>query len=299
MAMVPGYKYSEISSISKVGPHKYLGGDDEGNGIIYTKRGGFIDLGHLRDIADWTAFLYLQVEKSKSEGLLLIDLGYEGGVKSLVINAKEDLNKNNMLLIAGKIAYDLSVWHEIATWYGASTVPMVPERYSSFSVEDAYSNLLGVQIAMEAIKSDLPYNDAITNILAGKLVLLGAVSTEMETKMALESVNNLWWTNAKRLPSRKVLIERELSVYHTLKPWLIPELVKNEEVEPYELTVPEFTTDGISLESYYQLGFKMNRHFRFKRIFPERKGRNITQKDFEVVLEDIGRDMNRKDAGLK
>ncbi|MDP3432015.1 MAG: DUF4056 domain-containing protein [Bacteroidota bacterium] len=50
------------------------------------------------------------------------------------------LTDNDLVNLAGKIAYDLSVWHEIATWFGASTIPFVPERYSSFSVEDVYSN---------------------------------------------------------------------------------------------------------------------------------------------------------------
>ena len=55
---IPGIKLTETTCIEKIGPHHYLGDPNEENGIIYTRRGGFIDMGHLRDQADWTAFLY-------------------------------------------------------------------------------------------------------------------------------------------------------------------------------------------------------------------------------------------------
>src|SRR5665647_3519774 len=56
MIMVPIFKYTDITSVDQLGPHGYLGNAGEGNGIIYTRRGGFVDMGHLRDQADWTAY---------------------------------------------------------------------------------------------------------------------------------------------------------------------------------------------------------------------------------------------------
>src|SRR5680860_862991 len=58
VAGVPFYKKTDITTVAEMGPHHFLGGKEEQNGNIYTKRGGFIDLGHLRDCADWTAYLY-------------------------------------------------------------------------------------------------------------------------------------------------------------------------------------------------------------------------------------------------
>lgn len=295
--LIPGIKMSSISSVEEMGPHRYMGDPAEQNGIIYTRRGGFIDLGHLRDITDWTAYLYLQILRSRSEGMVMLNLGYEGGEKSLVINVPENTTKNDALLIAGRIAYDLSIWHEIATWYGSSSMPMIHERYSSFSLEDAYSNLTGVYVAIKAIQSDLTYDDAVTKILAETLTMLDAVSTVEETRLAMESVKDLWWTNEKRLPSRKVLIKREISVYATLKPWIVPGWVKDNE-EPLGLIIPEFTAEGVPLNSYYELNFIMNHQFPFKKMFPDRKGRRITNSDFELVLHDVVSNMLKRGVAI-
>jgi hypothetical protein len=295
--IIPGIKMSSIGSVEEMGSHHYLGDPKEKDGIVYTRRGGFIDLGHLRDITDWTAYLYLQILKSQSEGMVMLNLGYEGGEKSLIINVPKDTKKEDALLIAGRIAYDLSIWHEIATWYGCTSTPMIPERYSSFSLEDPYSNLTGAFIAMEAIQSDLPYNEAVTKVLAETLKRLDAVYTHEETRQAMEAVRDQWWTSSERLPSRKVQIKRTLSVYSTLKPLLVPGWIKSYQ-EPIEITVPDFTSEGIPLGSYYQLNFKLNYQFPFKKMFPDRKDRTITNDDFELVLNDVVNDMLKRGVDI-
>ncbi len=132
---IPGLKLTEITGLDKIGAHHYLGDASEENGIVYTRRGGFIDMGHLRDQVDWTAFLYTQLTENKTNGKLSMVLGREGGEKTLNAFISSNLTDQDLILLAGKIAYDLSVWHEIATWFGASTIPFVPERYSSFSMK--------------------------------------------------------------------------------------------------------------------------------------------------------------------
>ena len=51
--------------------HGYNNGWSEGNGIVYTCRGGHIDIAHLRKTADWTAFLTIktlkQIKKDKTD----------------------------------------------------------------------------------------------------------------------------------------------------------------------------------------------------------------------------------------
>ena len=49
--------------------------------------------------------------------------------------------------LAQWIAFQLSTWHEIATWFGWSALSIFPEEASAFSPEDLYSNLLGIRIA--------------------------------------------------------------------------------------------------------------------------------------------------------
>jgi hypothetical protein len=298
MIALPGIKLTEITSLDKIGPHHYLGDQSEENGIVYTRRGGFIDMGHLRDQADWTAFLYLQLTKNKSAEKLDMILGHEGGEKTLNVKIPSSLNNNDLVLLAGKITYDLSVWHEIATWFGASTIPFIPERYSSFSIEDAFSNLLGVTIGIKALQSELPYEEAVSGIIDETLKNLDVVTNEAETYKAMESVRDIWWTRERKLPSSRVLLKRQIQVYPCLQPWLVPGW-PSENKEPIELKVPEFASSGETLNYYYQLEFKLNYKFPFRKIFPERKDRNITQNDFDRLLARVVIELNEKENKIR
>lgn len=295
MFAIPGVKLTEITSLERIGNHHYLGDQSEENGIVYTRRGGFIDMGHLRDQVDWTAFLYTKLTQNRTNGKLSMVLGHEGGEKTLIALVPVELSDKDLVLLAGKIAYDLSVWHEIATWFGASTIPFVPERYSSFSVEDAYSNLLGVTIGIKALQSELPYEDAVTQIIDETLRNLDVVSNETETYMAMESVRDIWWTREKKLPSSKVLLQRQLQVYPCLNPWLVPGWTSPSK-ESSELKVPEFASTGEPLNDYYELEFKLNYKFPFRKMFPERKDRNITQNDFDRLLARVAIELNKKES---
>lgn len=291
---IPGVKLTETTSLEKIGPHHYLGNTSEENGIIYSRRGGFIDMAHLRDQSDWTAYLYSQLLENKNNGMLSMVLGREGGEKNLKVSIPSNIDNLDLIHLAGKIAYDLSVWHEIATWFGASTIPFVPERYSSFSFEDPYSNLLGVTIGIQALQSELPYEQAVTLIIKNYLKDLDAVSTEAETYLAMDAVHNIWWTRDKKLPSSKVLLKRELQVYHCLKPWLVPGWASQNN-ETSELEVPEFAVNGQPLNNFYQLEFKLNYKFPFRKMFPERKDRKITQNDFDRLIAEVAAEVAQKE----
>ena len=286
---LPGVKVTDISSVSELGPHHYLGNDEEGNGIIYTRQGGFIDMGHLRDQADWTAYLYTYITRHLQKGITTQKLGYEGGTKVLSIYAPTDMAKEDIMKLAGKIAYDLSVWHEIATWFGASYIPLVPERFSSFSVEDAYSNLLGVHLGIKALKSELPYEEAMTKLILETLESLDAVDTQQLTYDAMESVHNVWWTRNKSLPSKDILLVRQLDIYPTVNPMIVPSW-KTNDVAP-ALEVPLVSNNNIPFNQYYHLELKLNRKFPYKAIFPNRKGRWISSEDFGTMIQKVAEDL--------
>ncbi|MGB1243603.1 MAG: DUF4056 domain-containing protein, partial [Chitinophagales bacterium] len=217
-------------------------------------------------------------------------IGYEGGVKELKVQSLKGLSEEDIIQLAGKIAYDLSVWHEISTWFGASTIPFVPERYSSFSVEDAYSNLLGANLGMKALQSNLPYEEAMTQLIAQTLEELEVVETAEETEAAMEVVREIWWSGKKALPNRNVLIARELNVYPTVYPWLIPQ--QSTLIEGRLLTVPQTSHSGKNLSNFYQLNIKLNYKFPFKKMFPNRKNRVITQLDFGTLLQYAEKELN-------
>lgn len=282
VAAVPLKTITNITSVEKLGNHVYLGDKAEGNGIIYTQRGGFIDIGHLRDLADWTAYLYTLIQHTHTSGGTIKKLGYEGGRKTLELNLPEHLSDADALLLAGRIAYDLSVWHEIGTWFGTSYLPFVPERYSSFSIEDNYSNLLGVTIGMKAIRSELSYETAMTRLIDQTLSMMQAVDSEEGTYAAMEEVEGIWWTREERFPKKEILLERYMKTYDKLTPWTIIDWDENR--PPIILAVPDQLKNGQPLSNFYQLSFKLNRKFPMKRLFPDREDRVITQEDFDVLI---------------
>ena len=288
---IPGVKITEISDIHTIGKHIYLGHSSEKNGIIYTRNGGFIDLAHLRDQADWTAYLYTQILKSKESTVSFQKLGQEGGSKKLFLNLGENMTEADEILLAGRIAYDLSLWHEIATWFGASTIPMVPERYSSFSAEDAYSNLLGVLISMKALKSELPFEEAMTLYIEEALFDLDVVWTEEESFVAMHEVLDIWWTNEKRLPNKTVLLQRQLNVFPTVTPWLVPDW-QVDHIESNTIAIPLYASNGVLLSEYYDFEIRLNAKFPYKKMFPNRQGRRITETDFPVLIDEVKEELN-------
>ncbi len=288
IAGVPFAKKTDITSREIMGSHIYMGEKSEKNGIIYTRRGGFLDMGHLRDCADWTAYIYNLIKASqKDPHFSYAELRNEGGAKSLELNVPNNLNEETIIELAGRISYDLSLWHEISTWFGESYVPLIPERFSSFSPEDMYSNLLGVHIGMRAIKSNLDFNEAVTIELSKMLDTLQSVNTEAETYDAMSKVNQVWYTNQKKYPNKKVVLKRYIELDSDLAPWLVPGY--ESQLPHYELKKP-----SSSLSMYYNLSLKLNFRFPVDSILPEKSDRFITQNDFKDFVNYIKSEIDKE-----
>lgn len=285
---IPFSNVNHIMSADDLNNHSYLGNSKEGNGIIYTEQGGFIDIGHLRDQADWTRYLYTLILAERGNGEFVKKLKYEGGSKYITLTAS-DLDSSECLTLAGKITYDLSLWHELSTWFGVSTLPYVSERYSSFSPEDVYSNLLGIYVGMAALKSELPYDEAMTKILYETLDSLGALP-ENETARLMESVREVWWSKTKRIPNSKVLLVRDTDVYSKVQPWLVPDSALDNS-SPHILHVPFVSTKGKLLTDYYTLNIDLNKKVPVEEMFPERESRIISQDDFRVILDRVAEEI--------
>ncbi len=284
---VPFISIDQVISIDDIGEHHYMGNKKEGTGTIYTQKGGFIDMGHLRDQIDWTRYLYTTILHYKGKGKVILPLRNEAGRKTLHLNVPEQLSNSDCILLAGKIAYDLSLWHEISTWYGASTIPFVPEKFSSFSVEDVYSNLLGIHVGMKTLHSKFPFNQAATMIIESTLDSLAVVKTAKETYDAYDAVNNKWYTNKKRIPSKNITLERELDVLNSSRPWIILSHTTDSIGDPVILNVPLINTEGELLTNFYQFTIDPNYRFPVEEIFPDRESNFINQDDFGVLLSRI------------
>jgi hypothetical protein len=280
---IPFAKISQVAVLDQLGSHHYLGSPKEGKGIIYTRKGGFIDLAHLRDQADKTAYFYSLLMHCRTEGIDSIATGIEGANEVIFLQNVQTLNDADILRMAARISYDLSVWHEIATWYGVSWVPFVSERFSSFSVEDVYSNLLGVILGMKAVESDLPFEEAMTVMMKEMLIELGAVESLEETLAAYDLVHSLWWTNAVRLPGNKITLHRHFQAYSWVFPLLVPDF-ECKGYEPHVLNVPETTTGGCLLSNHYQIRFMVDKQF------TSISRKYVTQLDFNEVIETIAQE---------
>lgn len=288
IAGVPFAKKTDITSREIMGAHEFMGGKTEKNGNIYTRRGGFLDMGHLRDCADWTAYLYNLIKASqKDPAFARTELRNEGGAKSLFLNVPKNLNEDQIIELAGKISYDMSLWHEISTWFGASYVPLVPEKFSSFSPEDMYSNLMGVHLGMRAVKSNFDFNEAMTFELNKMLDSLESVNTEAETFDAMLKVNEVWYTNQKRYPNKNIVLKRYTELETDLIPWLVPGY--ESQLPPYILRKPDN-----AFTRYFELVLKLNFRFPVDTIFTNRANRIITQNDFEAFVRFIQSEINHE-----
>lgn len=297
MTGLPFVRYNDITGPERIGPHTYLGSKEEGNGILYTRNGGFVDIGHVRDQADWTAFLYSLFNKYQAEGSTSFThkLGYEGGPKLLQVSLPPSLKEEDLMVLAGRIAYDLSVWHEIGTWNGTSLIPMLPERYSAFSIEDGYSNMLGILLGIQALKSNLPFEEAMTRLLNESLISLGALPSLEETRQAMLSVEGEWWSNRIRLPSGKVVKKRQFGIYPCIEPVLLPQFTPGQN-GPVILNLPELSSHP-DPNQFYSIYIQLNNKFPVKEIFGD-MDRIITQRDFPALIDYAARESERKYGDL-
>ena len=235
---------------NELGPHRYDGGIISLNGSIrqgfltlpadgmaYTCRGGFIDTAHVRDYADWTFFFWTRVAKMIDHGGR-IELPEEGGQRVVYVVAADPQllasvgREEYAIRIAEWLAFELSIWHETATWFGWSASAAFPERASAFSPEDLYSNRVGVRIAGRAlraggVRSVEDFEAAVDAELRRRLEELGVVSRET-TRLAVASVDRTrlgdggWWDSMQLLPASDLVRHRYVWLGPEIVPWRIP-----------------------------------------------------------------------------
>lgn len=137
--------------------HKY-GTIEKGDpvGYVYTTHGGMVDIGHVRDMADLTKYIY-DLLIARYQGFAL----REGDVHIV----KPPTDYLDALEMAGAIAYVEGWAHELITfdtWFAFKEkytweqvingdVLDFPQDFSSFSPEDLTSNIVGIELAKRAI----------------------------------------------------------------------------------------------------------------------------------------------------
>ncbi len=189
-----------------LGRHHYDDPEGERIGMVYTCGGGFIDIGHLREAADRTAYLASVTNRN----LLLDQTVFRFQVIEpsrywVTISYPEnwdDLSTEERSKIAGEVSILLGqyfartslIWHEILTWYGFSSTGLFSENISAFSWEDPYSDLLGTCLAVWALRDDgQTYDDAMTELIDRTLRELDVQPSEV-AQQAAQQIKGRWFS---------------------------------------------------------------------------------------------------------
>lgn len=185
----------------------------EVNGLGYTCSVGFIDLGHVRHVADLTYYYYGWLKEATEPGDKLRTVGHDGVVE---IARRLPTDDPNMLVqIARSIAYDESIFYEIETYW--SKLP--GQHNSAFSPEDMVSNLVGTYAGKQAIKymqsRAVGFDTAVTKVLEKTLKHLGVLPAE-QTRAALSRIDNVWFAGSSQ--SLDYLRKRNFR-YDPVRPW--------------------------------------------------------------------------------
>lgn len=282
-----------------LGVHSYAERQDETEavGLVYTCRGGTIDIAHVRDYADWTAYLYHRIAPLLGTAAS-IRLPAEGAERQVLLRHASleglgaETRRELALSLAQRIAYDMSVWHEIATWYDHRSVPMVSERVSAFSIEDPYSNLLGTYIGADAVRAGGEHDVAVAAAIDRRLRALSPLPP-YHTKTTLSAVDGLWWDSRKGAPDFDLVIRRNLDFEGDIHPWLVPDEVspycKPRKESPAPLAVPEKGPGDIALADLYELRFTVDLEDMRGFDLPPTDRPWVTQHDYPFIVAQIRR----------
>jgi len=214
-----------VASGESLGTHSYTGWDrlHETNALVYTSRGGFIDIGHTRDYADLTAYLAVALREPLAEGRGAVVLEPHGGELRVVVTkaVPRDALADTSVRVAQRIAFQVSIWSEIVQYYGRGKVRGVEEIYSAFTPEDLYSNLLGTYVGARALASPRPYDRAVDAEIRTSLRELGVASSE-RARAVLAALGGHWWRIDTAWPSAELAIARSFDLGPHLAPVLPP-----------------------------------------------------------------------------
>ncbi len=228
---VPFYTIGNVLTAGDLGEHVYndsfwfgvaevIGLSNENLGIIYSRHGGFIDIAHVRDTADYTYYLFTQIypHLGGARMLILSDELSSRRIQFRRFTPPQDPAERYTLSVylAARLAFRLAAWHEIAQWYGYHSVPGFPEEISAFTPEDLYSNLLGARLAITLLLqghggSVADFNRGMEGILPQALAQLDTQPAAV-TRQMFDSIDGRWWDKRQQVPEKFLVLRRDYSV---------------------------------------------------------------------------------------
>ncbi|WP_227006697.1 DUF4056 domain-containing protein [Shewanella donghaensis] len=240
---IPFYRHANTVELEDIGAHAFDAGtfsyeksspdsgkSMENNGMLYTRKGGFIDLAHVRDTADNAIALFYQILPKLGQAHS-IKLPLEIGQRSIEMTAFDvsELSADDRwelaAAMAARLAFSMAEAHEISQWHGYRSFALWTEAVSAYSVEDLYSNMLGAKIALAILTNNLAmtkkqYDYHMTGWLAATLTWLEPLSKE-QTNALFRAIDADWWDSNEPLPNKFVLLKRHYKLGNKQSPHLV------------------------------------------------------------------------------
>lgn len=187
----------------------------DGNGIVYTLRAGSIDPDHIYGWARKTKSYYEDLYKCLksdcgrfSSGIFKVGLTYPAGWGQMPAGDKERAARDAALEAAQWLAFNDGLWHEMATWYGHRTFPLISDFESALSWEDLYSDRLGTYVAAEAIAMGGNFTKNVTVVTKRELEKREVVDTERARRITQTMENKAF----REDPLAKKILWRSLDI---------------------------------------------------------------------------------------
>jgi hypothetical protein len=218
---VPLFQVGNVIAVDQLGSHAYALTDGamevEGNGLLYSCRGGWIDTAHVRENADNVLFLALRIAAGLGSETTIVIPGH-GATTTIVVAPipAAVIEREGALAVAGVLAawtaYRISIWHEVATWYGYEMIGGFSEKPSAFSPEDLYSNALGIRLALAILaehrfRTDEEYGLAFSTFLEEALRRIEVQPVET-SRAVMDALDGRWWDSSRRLPDNMLVTRR-------------------------------------------------------------------------------------------
>lgn len=320
---VPGYSQGNVIGLAELGRHEYDNGAMtlnerltsiatlESNGLVYTCRGGFVDTAHVRDNADLTLYLTNQIVAALPGGTVL-SLKGDGATRRVVVKGvpPELMERagrwETAITLAQWAAFQISIWHEIVTFYGFESFPGFSEKVSAFSPEDFYSNALGARIAGgvlrgRRIRTRDEWDESMNAWVPAALKRLGAMSSDIG-RLAMKSVDGRWWDSKKELPDWTLVMRRKMEISHHVTPWRLADAkapaddVLDTSCAAFPSALPLDIPDHLGehpITEYAAVDFEVESWAPEALIPASSTSRRLTSEDFPRLVEAVRREAEK------
>ena len=246
----------------RLGKHQYKKRRGEINGLVYTSRGGFLDIGHVREAADRTAYIvgivHEKLDKNETDfsfkviepARYFVTIGFPKSWDSLDENRKQKIITDISIRLGQYLGQITLIWHEMVTWFGYTSTAFFSEHISAFSWEDPYSDLLGTRLATFALRdTEHSFDDAMTKALDKELQRLG-VQPAAVARRAVQKTKGKWYKGGSyffaKVTKRSFDTGRDDGF---ITPWLVPLINPNSQPEPCPAPNLDFLAHyGFSME---------------------------------------------------